>query len=222
MPPPDLQLLFRTDAKGHPASFIDVIDDGLEGALDVRIPELLALLNGSEGKSAFNAGLMLLSWGHREAYQTLNRWSLQPNSVPWAGESITRQRHSGADGSWSLIADALRTSRYAKGRPGLDTDRLSGIRSLLCLTVDEDFERSLATTIASISGAAELLADELDVAIEKLISAGEIEQFDRNFQAALLTKELARARPQRARVLARQLGAKSPSPRAQREIDDLL
>ncbi|MCP4096460.1 MAG: hypothetical protein GY748_09475, partial [Planctomycetaceae bacterium] len=49
MPQPDLRLLFRTDALGQPASFVDVIDDGLDGALDARIPELLVLLNGPEG-----------------------------------------------------------------------------------------------------------------------------------------------------------------------------
>lgn len=219
---PDLKLLFHTDAMGQPASFLDVIADGLEGALDGRIPELLVLLNGSEGESALKAGLMLLSWGHPEAYQTLKIWSLQPGTAPWTRKSITKQRHSGADGSWSLIADALRTSRYAKERLGLETDRLAALRSLLCLTIDEDFDRSLATTIGCIPNAAEFLADELDSSIERLISAGASEEFDRIFQAALLTKELARVRPDRAQVIARQLANKFPSHRARREIDDLL
>ena len=222
MPQPDLRLLFRTDALGQPASFVDVIDDGLDGALDARIPELLALLNGPEEEAALKAALMLLSWGHREAFQVLENWSAHPNTVPWASESITKQRHSGADGSWSLIADAIRTSRYAKVRPTLDTDRLAAIRGLLCLTVDEDFDRSLATTIASISDAAELLADDLCSSIERLISSEGSEQFDRLFQAALLSKELARARPDRAKVFAQTIAAKSPSQRTQRELNDLL
>lgn len=218
----DLKLLFRTDAQGHPASFLDVIADGLEGELAERIPELVVLLHSPDGESSLKAAVMLLSWGHPEALRAVKSWSMQPSSAPWASQSITHQRHSGADGSWSLIADALRTSQYANERPGLDTDRLSALRSLLRLTVSKDFDRSLATTIGSIPGAAEHLADELDAAIEGLISSGLSEQFDRIFQAALLSKELARTRPERARVLAQQLAALAPSSRAHRELNDLL
>lgn len=218
----DLKLLFHTDAQGQSASFLDVIDDGLEGTLDERIPALLVLLHSPEGPPSLKAAVMLISWGHPEALQAVRRWSLQPDSAPWARQSITKQRHSGADGSWSLIADALRTSQYASARPGLDTDRLSALRSLLRLTVSEDFDRSLATTIASIPGAAEHLADALDEAIEGLMSAAPSEPFDRIFQAALLSKELARARPERAHALAQQIAAQAPSPRAQRELSDLL
>lgn len=218
----DLKLLFRTDAQGHPASFLDVIDDGLEGELDERIPDLLVALHSPEGEVSLKAAVMLLSWGHRETLQALRGWSMQPGDAPWAGQSITQQRHSGADGSWSMIADALQTSQYANERPGLDTDRLSALRALLHLSVSEDFDRSLATAIASIPGAAEHLADELDAAIERLISLAQPEHFDRIFQAALLSKELARTRPERAQVLAQQLAAQAPSPRAQRELNDLL
>lgn len=78
------------------------------------------------------------------------------------------------------------------------------------------------TTIASISDAAELLADDLCSSIERLISSEGSEQFDRLFQAALLSKELARARPDRAKVFAQTIAAKSPSQRTQRELNDLL
>ena len=218
----DLKTLFRTDAQGKPASFSDVIDDGLEGELAGRIPDLLALLRGSEGESSLKAAIMLLSWGHPEAMQALQRWSLQPSSAPWARMSLTQQRHSGADGSWSMLADALRTSRYASERPGLDSDRISALRALLRLTRDEDFDRSLTTTISSISGAATQLADELDAAITALLAAGPSRDFDRLFQASMLCKELARSRLERAQSLAQQIAAQSPSLRAQRELDDLL
>ena len=52
-----------------------------------------------------------------------------------------------------MLADALRTSRYAVERPGLDEERISALRALLRLAVEKDFDRSLATAISSISGA---------------------------------------------------------------------
>ncbi len=218
----DLKALFRTDAQGRPASFVDVIDDGLEGELDDRIPELLVLLRSQESAPSLQAAVMLLSWGHPEAFAALEGWSLAPGTVPWVRPSVTQQRHSGADGGWSMIADALRTSRYAVDRPGLDEDRISALRALLRLTVDADFDRALSTAIATISGAAAQLAAELEAAVEALISAGASETFDRPFQAALLSKALARTRPERARALAQQLATQEPSPRAQRELSDLL
>ena len=221
MTTPRLKRLFRTDAQGDAASFLDVISDGLDGALEERIPELLALLHGPEGAPSLKAAVMLLTWGHPDAFRALKSWGSQPDSAPWASPSITHQRHSGADGSWSLIADALRTSKYATARPGLDADRLCALRILLHRSIHEDFDRSLATAIASIPGAAEHLADALDAAIEGLRSSG-LAGHDRIFQAALLAKELARTRPERAQVLAQQLSAQAPSPRAQRELRDLL
>ena len=42
--------LFYTDADGESASFVDVIDEGLEGDLDDRIPALRELLAGRRGR----------------------------------------------------------------------------------------------------------------------------------------------------------------------------
>jgi hypothetical protein len=121
-----------------------------------------------------------------------------------------------------MLADALRTSRYARERQGLDQDRLSVLRALLPLTIEVDFDRSLTTTISSISGGAEKLADALDAAITGLLAAGPTEQFDRLFQATMLCKELARSSPERAQALALEVAALAPGRRAQRELDDLL
>lgn len=222
MTTPNPTLLFHTDAQNQPASFLDVVADGLDGGLDARIPALLQLLHAPGAESALKAAVMLISWGRPEAFRALETWTRRPGRAPWAGQTITTQRHSGGDGSWSLLADALRTSRYAHARPGLDAERLSALRCLLRLTRSEDFDRSLATTIASIPGAAGHLADDLDAAIRDLISSGPSPGFDTLFQAALLSKELARTRPGCARALAQQLATQAPSPRAQRELDDLL
>lgn len=218
----DLKTLFRRDALGQLASFSDVISDGLDGELDERIPDLLVLLRGSHGESSLKAAVMLVSWGHPAALRALERWSLQPGSAPWAGTPLAQQRHSGADGSWSMFAEALRTSRYASERPGLGAERISALRALLQLSISEDFDRSLTTAISSITGAPAALADDLDAAITALLAAGPSENFDRSFQAAMLCKELARTRLGRAQALAQQLAARSPGHRVQRELDDLL
>jgi len=219
---PDLRLLFSTDAANRAASFHDVIGDGLEGELDDRIPDLLVLLHSQDGASALKAAVMLTSWGHPEAFQTLERWSRQPTSAPWTSPSLVHHRHSGANEGWAMLADAIRTSRYAVERPGLESARISALRSLLSLTLTEDFDRSLATTISSIADASSRLATELETAILSLIEAGPSVEFDRPFQAALLNKELARTRPEQSRLFAQRLIDTSPSQRARRELLDTL
>ena len=121
-----------------------------------------------------------------------------------------------------MLADAIRTSRYAVERPGLESARISALRSLLSLTLTEDFDRSLATTISSIADASSRLATELETAILSLIEAGPSVEFDRPFQAALLNKELARTRPEQSRLFAQRLIDTSPSQRARRELLDTL
>jgi hypothetical protein len=191
--------LFYTDADRERAMLVDVIDDGLEGELDDRIPELRRLLSHGEPEERANAARILVSWCDPVGFEALLAWAANPDTSP----GVAVNRFTGADATFARLADALRTSQYSIHADERRALRLDAARALLDLVEDYDFERELAAAVnplradlrAEIARAAERAIDALD----------DTPGFDLGTQAASLLMPLAREDDATAAQLAERL-----------------
>ena len=65
------EALLFTDREGRRGQLQDIIDDGLDGGYENRIPALVELLNYGEPYHRLLACVMLTSWGHPLGFQIL-------------------------------------------------------------------------------------------------------------------------------------------------------
>jgi len=191
--------LFHTDLEGEQAMLVDVIDDGLEGELDDRIPALRELLTSGDDGERLNAARMLVSWCDPVGFEALLAWTANPDRAPGAAVN----RFTGGDADFSRLADALRTSQYSIHADDARELRVQAGRALLELVVDYDFERELSAAVNPLR--VELLPD-ITRAAERAVDALDSEPgFDLGTQAASLLMPLAREDDATAAALADRL-----------------
>ena len=180
--------LFHTDLEGEHAMLVDVIDDGLEGELDDRIPQLRRLLSEGDDEERLNAARMLVAWCDPVGFEALLAWAAKPDSSPGAAVN----RFTGDDATFARLADALRTSQYSIHADEQRSLRADAGRALLELVEDYDFERELSAAVSPLR--ADLLP-ELTRAAERAVDAvagSATPGFDLGTQAASLLMPLAR------------------------------
>jgi hypothetical protein len=220
-------LLFR-DRDGNSAPLQEVIDDGLDGGYEDRIPALEELLRNGTPEQRLYAAVALASWGQRPGFDALISWASEPGSAPWAGAPITYSRISGADAGFELLADALRASYLSKAadRGGIRPLQVAASKALLGLADSHDFDRTLLVALVKDPEVTALVADDLKAALDAALTkleAGENPGFDLATQTAGLLAPLARVDDAAAAHIAERLVKLRPSDqRMVRELVDSL
>lgn len=200
--------LFHTDADGESAAFVDVIDEGLEGDLDDRIPALRALLADGTDDERRNAGIMLASWGDEVGLRALIGWAQEPAEA--LGE----------------LADALRTARLSSRAEPSEALRAEAYRALLDQAADADVGRELGYALVADATVRPHVAGDLAAAVERAVERledGDEPDFDLSTQAAGLLVALAKESDAAAASLAERLLELTPKdPQVLRELIDAM
>lgn len=226
MTDPSPDNLLYTDSEGNPAQLEDVIDDGLDGVYDDRIPALRRLCETGTPERRLLACRVLVSWGDRVGLETLIRWASAPTETPWADEPVALSRVHGADGAFGLLADALRTSSLSERAEETEALRVEATRALLRLADSYDFDRDLLFAVSADPAVRERVVADLKAAAERAIetlAAGKPVDFDLATQAAGLLAPLARLDDATAAGYAdRLLELESGHSRMLRELNDAM
>ena len=216
------ELLF-TDHEGTRGQLQDIIDEGLEGGYEDRLPALVDLLASGEPHHRLLACIMLTSWGHPVGFRTLIDWASNPSKVPWIDESIVYDRISGADSSFEMLADALMTSYYCENHHALKPLQTAAAKALLSVYHSHYFGRTLALAIVFDKQVAAAVKDEICSAIEASMATLRQHKpvgFDLPFQVACLVIPLASLNDSAAASCADQLILDYPQ--HQRMLGELL
>jgi hypothetical protein len=160
------EALLFTDREGRRGQLQDIIDDGLDGGYENRIPALVELLNYGEPYHRLLACVMLTSWGHPLGFQILIDWASNSEDVPWKQAPIVYERISGADSAFEMLADAVRTSFYCKENESLKQWQIAALKALLGVYHRYYFGRTLALAIVRGKEIAVALNSEIKAAIE--------------------------------------------------------
>lgn len=194
------ETLLFTDREGKPAQLQDIIDAGLDGGYEDRIPELVGLLETGTPYEQLLACAMLVSWGHPEGFRTLIRWASDPAHTPWHAAPVTYDRVYGVDDSFAILADALKTSFWNDANAELRQMQIDAARALLGIYNDYFFERSFALALTRDKSVAATLEPEICSAIENCLRALRAKKvgFDLAYQAASLLIPLARLNDEKA------------------------
>lgn len=211
--------LFHTNLDGEPAMLVDVMDDGLDGELDDRIPALRQLLSAGDPDERLSAARLLVAWADPVGIEALLYWATHPDEAPGAAVN----RFTGADATFARLADALRTSQYSVRAAEHEGLRIDAGRALLELVEDYDFERELAAAVAPLR--VPLAGDILRAAdrAADAVTGGAEPGFDLGTQAASLLAPLAREDDAAAAALAdRLIDAAAKDSRLLRELVDAM
>ncbi len=201
------ELLF-TDCEGNPAQLQDIIDDGLDGGYEYRIPGLINLLNSGEPYHQLLAAVMLTSWGHPAGFQKLIDWASNSQSVPWQAAPVVYERISQTDSAFEMLADAVNTSYYADENQKIQQWQIKAIKALLGIYHQYYFGRSLALAIVRKKEIAQAVKSEIIAAMEaslKILQEHTSLGFDLAFQVACLLIPLTRIDENAAANYANQL-----------------
>lgn len=159
-------LLF-TDLQGEDANLEDVLASGLDGDLSERVPALIGLLDRGEPDHQLYAAVLLLGWGRAEGFEALSRWAAAPDDVPWRSAPVSRDRFSGEDDSFGLLAFALATSGWLDRGPELVAMQVRAYRELLSLYDRVAFGRWLADALDGRRDIGAVVVPEVVAAIER-------------------------------------------------------
>lgn len=204
------EILF-TDREGRRGQLQDIIDEGLDGGYDERVPALVDLLTSGNPYHRLLACVMLTSWGHPKGFQMLIDWASKPDNVPWIEEPVVYDRISGTDNAFEMLADAVMTSYYCEEDRALKPLRTAAVKALLGLYHSRYFGRTLALAIMRDRQVAAAAESEIYSAIEAsmaVLDQREQVGFDLVFQVASLLIPLASLNDQAAASYANQLIAR--------------
>lgn len=219
------ELLF-TDREGKRGQLQDIIDNGLEGGYEYRIPALIDLLNSGEPYHRLLACIMLTSWGHPSGFQTLINWASNSEDVPWKNSPVAYERISGSDSAFEMLADALKTSYYCEEDPTLKQWQIAATKALLGLYHRFYFGRTLALVIVREKEITIAVKNEIIAAIEfsiAILQQHTVLDFNLPFQVACLLIPLARLDDYAAATYANQLISNYPQNlRMLREVANAL
>lgn len=155
---PDPETLLFTDRDGERGQLQDIIDDGLDGGYEHRVPQLIDLLAQGEDEHQLWACVTLVSWGHETGFDTLIAWADDPASVPW-----TSGRGFGD------LADAVRTSFYCEPSPQLLEWRRNAVLALLRVADRQPVSPGLALVLSRDEALAAAAEGELRAAIARAL-----------------------------------------------------
>lgn len=224
--PLDAEALLFTDRHGQRAQLQDVIDDGMEGGYEDRIPGLIQLQESGDPYHRLLATVMLASWGEPAGFKMLTRWANDPDHAPWAGAPVTVDRFSGADSAFETLADALRASFYSARADSIKRLQVEAARALLHASSTHYVGRTLMVAITSDRDVTASVDTDLRKAIEAGITAlrqGNGAGFDLGTQTASLLVPMARLDDAAAARYAQQLMSIAPeNTRMLREIAGAL
>lgn len=187
------QILF-TDNDGNKSSLEDIIDEGLDGEYQERIPHLTELLHSGSPLHKLLACVVLTSWGRHEGFETIILWSSNPKEVPWMEAPVSYDRFYGVDDAFEKMAEALKTSYWNESNDELIKMQRNAAASLLEIYTHYYFDRTLALALLKDSIWQTSWKDEVAEKIRLCISQiekGEHSDFDLSFQTASLLFLLA-------------------------------
>lgn len=196
--------LLHLDLDGEEADLDDLQADGLDGALDDRIPALLELLEHGTPDERYSAAYLLIAWDVPEALETLIRWAEHPDELPRAVDN----RFTGGDASFGQLAESLGAGGKSPRAAGTVRLRVAAGRALLRLVEDEDLERHLSVALGWNDLLRKSLIDETVAAADAAIGAlerGHDPGFDLWTQAAGLLYPLSKEVDEDAAAFARRL-----------------
>lgn len=206
------ELLF-TDLEGDRVSFQDVVDEGLDGGYESRIPALIELLDSENPYYRLLSSVMLTSWGEAEGFQKLVEWAKNPEVTPWAEAPVVFERYTGADSAFEMIADGLRTSYYCEDEAQLTEWQVAATKALLAIYHKYYFGQTLALAIVKSKKRAIKVYNEIIAAIEasfNQLNEEQTTQFDLAFQVASLHMPLVDLDDKAAALYASRLILKFP------------
>lgn len=206
------ELLF-SDLEGNRVQYEDVIDEGLDGGYEERIPALIELLVSGEPYYQLLSCGMLTSWGHPSGFKKLIEWASNPGKAPWNETPVDIDRFTGADSAFELLAEALETSSYCDDEPELLKWQISAIKALTGIYHQSYFDRTLALAIINCKIDIEEVHSEIISAIKASLDRLERKDkidFDLSFQIASLLMPLVRIDEQAAADYANLLLANYP------------
>ncbi|MBD2681003.1 MULTISPECIES: hypothetical protein [Nostoc] len=219
------KLLF-TDREGNQGQLQDIIDDGLDGGYEDRIPGLINLLSSGEPYHQLLATVMLTSWGHPAGFKKLIDWANNSQNVPWKAAPVVYERISQTDSAFEMLADAVNTSYYADETQKIQQWQIDAIKALLGIYHQYYFGRSLALAIVRDKEIAQAVKNKIIAAIEASLTILQEHTslgFDLAFQVACLLIPLIRIDEDIAVNYANQLIANySHKERILREIANAL
>ncbi|MBD2505135.1 hypothetical protein [Anabaena azotica] len=219
------ELLF-TDSEGQRGRLEDIIDDGLDGGYEDRIPALINLLNSGEPYYRLLACVMLTCWGHPSGFQQIIDWASHTENVPWKESPVVYERLSGSDSAFEMLADALNTSYYCDEEPILKQWQIAATKALLGIYHHYYFGRILALSIVRNKEVAIAVKHEVITAIEAsivILQKPKPVGFDLAFQIACLLIPLTPLDDDAAANYANQLSYQYPkNERVLREIANAL
>jgi hypothetical protein len=190
------ETILFTDKNGNTASLEEVIDDGLDGGYEHRIPALGELLQSGSPYHQLLACIVLTSWGELSGFEAIIKWASNTATVPWAKEVVSVDRIYGADDSFERLADAVKTSYWNDENLELRKRQREAASSLLKLHADYYFGRTLSLALLKDPVWQTARQDEVAGPIEislQAIQRGKQLGFDLAFQTASLLLVLARA-----------------------------
>lgn len=212
--------LFSLDLDGVKQPFRDLLADGLDRDYSARFPALRALTANGSPRDALFAATMLASWAQRDGYLAILRWADAPAKVPWAGAPEVRDRFTGVDSAFAMLAHAIETARPLRHTEAVALLRIAATRALLGIYHRVFFDRDLDMVVGRDDALATRCAPEIESAVELATAASkERHPFDMATQAAYLVGTLARLDDARGAAAAEALRALHPDhPRALREL----
>ena len=186
--------LLLTNKAGTPVQVQDLMDEGLEGDYEDRIPDLIELMHRGSPEHRLWACMVLTAWGNEDGLTQVAEWARYPERAPWASNPVDFDRIYGADSSMASLADAVRTSFLSASASSLRPLQISAIEALLQASSSHFVDSNLALAIGQDRYVEENLAPRIRDAIANAIarlSAGDQVGFDLAFQTASLVGALA-------------------------------
>lgn len=164
----EIEKLLFTNLEGNREQLQDIIDAGLDGGYENRIPELIKLVDSDEPYYSLLASVMLISWGNRAGFIKLFNWFQDPTQIPWVKKSVVYDKIYNCNSAFEMLADSLRTSYNCEQDQEIRTWRIKVTQSFLKLYNQYYFGQSLAMAILKGKEITPIMQDDIIEAIENV------------------------------------------------------
>jgi len=187
------QLLF-TNLEEEKGQLQDIIDEGLDGGYEDRIPELIDLMDSGNPYHQLLACVVLVSWGIEEGFTQALNWASNYKKLPWEDSPVVSDRLYGVDSSFEMLADAVRTSFWCNDQTVVRPLQVNLLNTFLRIYSRVYFGQMLALAMIRNSEVPQSIKPEIMTAIENGLSDltnGPSVEFDLAFQISSLLLPLA-------------------------------
>lgn len=220
----EIRTLLFEGLNGDRVAFEDVMDDGLDGGYEERVPALVSLLSSADSAEHQVLGAaLLIAWGQRAGFDSTIHWLKHPPEAPWSpmSSSVSSDRFPMND-ALPVLVDAARTSLWNDESQELRSMQGELLHSILELAQRTYLGPNIGLTVArSELLNAELHGDLISAVNGCLVALGEPHDdagFDLAMQAARLILALARTDDEAAANAASELLALRPRELVVREV----